>query len=97
MFFSSSKLEGGEEYEGLYIAEGGAYDGKIVERDAAGAEIRPFDISITKDVLGLFINSAILVVIMIARARWYKKHPVGAKRSARRCGYDGSTHPDDLR
>ena len=74
--FSSSKLEGGEEYEGLYIAEGGAYDGKIVERDAAGAEIRPFDISITKDVLGLFINSAILGGIMIACARWYKKHPV---------------------
>ena len=82
--FSSSKLEGGEEYEGLYIAEGGAYDGKIVERDAAGAEIRPFDISITKDVLGLFINSAILVVIMIACARWYKKHPV--EQSAPRGG-----------
>ncbi len=74
--FSSSRLEGGEEYEGLYVAEGGANDGKIVERNAAGEEVRPLDISITKNVLGLFINSALLVVIMLGCARWYKKHPL---------------------
>ena len=61
--FSSSRLEEGETYEGLYIAEGGTYDGKIVERNAAGEEVRPLDISITKNVLGLFINSTVLVVI----------------------------------
>ena len=74
--FCSSHLEGGEEYEGLYIAEGGANDGKIVERNAAGEEVRPFDISITKNVLGLFINSAILLIVMLGCARWYKKHPL---------------------
>ena len=58
----------------MYIAEGGANDGKIVERNAAGEEVRPIDISITKNVLGLFINSALLVVIMLGCARWYKKH-----------------------
>jgi F-type H+-transporting ATPase subunit a len=73
--FSSSRLEEGE-YEGLYIAKGGAYDGKIVERNDAGEEVRPFDISITKNVLGLFINSALLLVIMMSCVRWYKKHPV---------------------
>lgn len=73
--FSSSRLEEGE-YEGLYIARGGAYDGKIVERNAAGEEVRPLDISITKNVLGLFINSAVLLVIMMSCVRWYKKHPV---------------------
>ena len=80
--FCSSELEGGREHEGLYIAEGGAYDGKIVEKNAEGEEVRPFDISITKDVLGLFINSAVLIVIMMACVRWYKKHPVeqGAPR-----------------
>lgn len=72
--FSSSRLEHGEEYEGLYIAKGGSYDGKIVERNAAGEEVRPIDISITKNVLGLFINSAILVCIMLGCARWYRKH-----------------------
>lgn len=80
--FCSSELEGGREHEGLYIAEGGAYDGKVVEKNAEGEEVRPFDISITKDVLGLFINSAVLIVIMMACVRWYKKHPVeqGAPR-----------------
>lgn len=80
--FCSSELEGGREHEGLYIAEGGVYDGKIVEKNAEGEEVRPFDISITKDVLGLFINSAVLIVIMMACVRWYKKHPVeqGAPR-----------------
>lgn len=73
--FSSEKLEEGE-YEGLYIAEGGTYDGKIVERNAAGEEVRPLDISITKNVLALIINSAILVWIVLGCARWYKKHPV---------------------
>ena len=73
--FSSSRLEEGE-YEGLYIARGGAYDGKIVERNAAGEEVRPLDISITKNVLGLLINSAVLLVIMMSCVRWYKKHPV---------------------
>lgn len=73
--FSSERLEEGE-YEGLYIAEGGDYDGKIVERNAAGKEVRPLDISITKNVLALMINSTVLVLIILGCARWYKKHPV---------------------
>ena len=71
--FLSSRLEDGP-YEGFYIAEGGKYDGKIVEKDAAGAEVRPFDISITKNVLGLMINSAILVVLILCCSRWYRRH-----------------------
>mgnify|MGYP000417519176 FL=1 len=71
----SARLEEGP-YEGLYVAEGGADDGKIVERNAAGEEVRPLDISITKNVLGLFINSAVLLVIMMSCVRWYKKHPL---------------------
>ena len=74
--FSSSNITGGEEYEGLYIARGGAFDGKIVERNAAGEEVRPFDISITKNVLGLFINSAVLLVIVMSCVHWYKRHTV---------------------
>ena len=52
------------------------YKNKIVEKDATGEEIRPFDISITKNVLALFVNSAILVAIMLGCARWYKRHEV---------------------
>lgn len=73
--FSSSHLKEGE-YEGLYIASQGTNEGKIVERNAAGEEVRPFDISITKNVLGLFINSAVLLLILMSCVRWYKKHPV---------------------
>lgn len=73
--FLSSKLEEGP-YEGLYCAEGGKYDGKIVEKDASGNEIRPFDISITKNVLSLMISSVILVFLVLSAARWYKRHDV---------------------
>ena len=60
--FLSSRLEENDgKYEGFYIAPAGSrYEGKIVERNAAGEEVRPRDISITKVTLSLFINSAIL-------------------------------------
>lgn len=74
--FLSSRLEDGAEYEGLYIAKDGEYKGKIVEKNANGEEVKPLDISITKNVAGLFINSAILVALVLGCARWYKKHPV---------------------
>ncbi len=73
-FLSSCFHEG--EHEGMYIASSGAYEGKIVERDATGAEIRPLDLSMTKNVVGLIINSALLVALILGCARWYKKHPV---------------------
>ena len=73
--FLSSRLEDGT-YEGLYLAEGGRYDGKIVEKDASGNEVRPFDISITKNVLGLMINAVILVALVLGCSRWYRRHDV---------------------
>lgn len=48
-FLSSRLEENGGSYEGLSIApEGSKYEGKLVEYDAAGNEVRPWDISITK-------------------------------------------------
>ncbi len=73
--FPSSRLHEGE-YEGLYIASEGTYEGKIVERDATGAEVRPLDLSMTKNVVGLIINSTLMVVLILGCARWYKKHSV---------------------
>ena len=74
--FLSSKIAHGHEYEGFYISTSEKYDGKIVERGPDGEEIRPFDISITKNVLSLNISSAILVTLILCCARWYKKHDV---------------------
>lgn len=72
--FSSKKLEHGAEYHGYRIAaDGEAHAGKIV-RASDGS--RPFDISITKNVCGLLIDSVLLVVLILLCARWYRKHDV---------------------
>ena len=74
--FSSSRVAHGQSYEGFYIAQGGDYDGKIVERNAAGEEVRPIDLSLTKTAFALLFNSALLMLIVLGAARWYKRHPV---------------------
>ena len=73
--FSSARLlhAEGETYEGFKIADEGIYEGKIVEVSADGTETRPFDLSITKTVLSLFINSLVVMGIVLMVARWYKK------------------------
>ena len=72
--FMSSEIAHGHEYEGLIIAEEGKYEGKIVERDADGEFVRPFDISITKNVASLFITALLLIFIILRTARWYRKN-----------------------
>lgn len=47
--------------------------GKLVN---AATGKRPIDISITKNVLGLLIDSALLIVLILLCARWYRKHDV---------------------
>ena len=75
-FLSSRLEENGGAYEGFSIApEGSPYEGKLVEHDAAGNEVRPLDISITKVTLALFINSLLLVIVVLSVARWYRRHP----------------------
>lgn len=68
--FMSDRLEHGKEYQGYHIAEEGDYEGKIV--NAHGE--RPFDISITKNVLELFIVCIVLCSVVLGLARWYKKN-----------------------
>ncbi len=45
--------------------------GKIVD-EATGK--RPIDLSITKNVLSLMMSTALLLVIILLTARWYKRH-----------------------
>ena len=75
--FSSARLEENDgKYEGLIIAPSGSpYEGKLIEYDAEGNEVRPWDFSITKVVFALLFNSMLLVIIILSVARWYKKHP----------------------
>ena len=76
--FPSSELSHGKAYNGFFIASSGAYEGKILERNTAGDEIRPFDLSITKNVLGLMLSTFILLFIVLKLANWYKNKPLEA-------------------
>lgn len=72
--FMSSKLEHGHgTYKGFYLASEGLSAGKVVERNAQGQEVRPFDISISKNVVGLFFACGLLMWIVLSLAGWYKK------------------------
>ena len=76
-FLSTRLYDNGGTYEGLSIApEGSKYEGKLVEYNAAGEQVRPFDISITKVTFALLFNSLLVIVIILSVARWYKKRPV---------------------
>lgn len=71
--FSSSRLMPiGTSYQNFIIASHGDNEGKIVETMSDGTQVRPFDISITKTVLSLLINSLLLVCVVLFTARWYK-------------------------
>ncbi len=73
--FSSKLIEEEGEYEGFFIApKGEKNEGKIVERRRDGSVVKPWDISITKNVLSLMINCLILLFVVLYTARWYKKH-----------------------
>ncbi|NPA67134.1 MAG: F0F1 ATP synthase subunit A [Chlorobi bacterium] len=76
VFMSSEFHHGHDSYEGFKIAEGknNPLKGKIVEI-IDGKEVRPFDFSITKNTLSLFISSAILIWLFISVAGAYKKQP----------------------
>lgn len=73
-YFSSARLHGGAEYEGLHIAQSGLYAGKVVERQTDGTELRPLDLSITKTVAGLIINSILFVTLVLGISQWYRHH-----------------------
>lgn len=79
--FMSSVFHHTECYEGLSIGkEDGKHAGKIVEVNGSGEEIRPLDLSITKNVIGIFINCIVLLLIILPVSRWYRKHPDGVPK-----------------
>ena len=61
--FSSKRLAHGESWEGLKIDP---ESGKVVEVDSGK---RPFDISITKNVLSLMMSGVLLLVVILLTAR----------------------------
>lgn len=77
--FMSSAIAHGHEYEGLFVAEEGRYKDKIVELGPEGELLRPFDISITKNVCSLMFTGALLILLVLGAARWYRKNDATEK------------------
>lgn len=58
--------------EPFYFDE--THHGKIFEHMPDGTTVRPLDLSITKTVAQIWIVVAVLIVLFLSCARWYKKH-----------------------
>ena len=73
-FISNKFHHGTVAYDGFHIAgEDSKFKGKIVEIAADGSEVRPFDISITKNVVSLFTSILLLLLIFLSIAKRYKE------------------------
>ena len=102
--FSSARLfdEHGHRvpYNGFYIAHEGSYANKLVGTDADGAEYRPLDLSVTKNVAGIIIAMLLTMLLVLKVRCWYGKHGLKAPRKFTACLeflvefiYDGVIRP----
>ncbi|WP_036912583.1 F0F1 ATP synthase subunit A [Prevotella sp. FD3004] len=57
--------------DGFFFSE--EHHGKIYEK-VGDEEVRPIDLSITKSVMQIWIVVAVLIIVFLSCARWYKKH-----------------------
>lgn len=81
LFMSSQFHHGHEAYKGYFISHQDINSGKIVRHDAAGNEVRPYlDVSITKNVVAIFVSSLLLILIFVSVARSYSKNQGHAPR-----------------
>ncbi|MDD4921209.1 MAG: F0F1 ATP synthase subunit A [Bacteroidales bacterium] len=79
--FSSSRFEHGHAaYEGFELSTSDKYNGKVVEIQPNNGEIRPMDLSITKNVASLLISAILLLVIFMSLAKHYRKAPMVSPR-----------------
>lgn len=84
--FSSKHFHHGHDaYKGYMIAGSGSNKGKIVKALPGTTEedtqaVLPIDLSITKNVLAIFVSMAILAVIFISIGRRYQRHSKSAPR-----------------
>lgn len=77
--FSSARITNGKIYNNFYIAKSGDYKNKIVE-SVNGGELRPIDISITKNVAALIISALIVFLLIFKVKSWYLNHGMKAPR-----------------
>jgi F-type H+-transporting ATPase subunit a len=76
-FFMSSKFDrGNQSYKGFHIAADGKYQGKIVEPGSDGGEVRPLDLSLTKNAASLILSSLVLIITFLCISRVIKRDPM---------------------
>lgn len=80
IFLSSDLHNPNSKHNQFYIAEEGKYAGKIVEKNSAGEEIKPIDISLTKNAASLLLTSILLIIIVMSVARFYKRDSMGTTK-----------------
>lgn len=73
--FLSSHLHEGKIHHNYYLASEREHAGKVVEKNSKGEEVKPLDLSLTKNVCGLLLSCFLLLFIVLRTAHWYKKHP----------------------
>lgn len=76
--FSSARVAHGHQWKDgnvtFEVPQEGEYKGKCVEILPDGKVSKPWDISITKNVLALFITILIVLACCFSLVRWYKKN-----------------------
>jgi F-type H+-transporting ATPase subunit a len=84
--FLSSRVTGGDSFQDgdatfkLSTDEKGGYKGKLVQVLDDGSEYRPWDFSITKNVLGILIAAALVILMAMSLRKWYKREGMKGPR-----------------
>jgi F-type H+-transporting ATPase subunit a len=83
--FSSSRVTGGDTYQDGNVAfkiagKDSEFKGKVVEVTADGTELKPLDISITKNVCALFISVLLVAGLLLWLANFHKRNGFKAPR-----------------
>ncbi len=79
VFMSSKFHHGHESYRNFKIAHEGENEGKVVEI-IQGKEVVPIDLSISKNVVSLFVSLIIMMWLFFSIAKTYKKNPNSAPK-----------------
>lgn len=82
--FMSSRVTAGDTYQDgdatFMIPHEGDYKGKLVQVLDDGTQYRPWDFSITKNVLGILIAAALVILMAMSLRKWYKREGMKGPR-----------------
>ena len=85
--FMSSRVTGGETYQDgdatFMIPHEGDYKGKLVQVLDDGTQYRPWDFSITKNALGIFIAAVLVILMAMSLRKWYKREGMKGPRGVK--------------